>query len=503
MPKARVTAPKRYSRAIVAIDVSRSFAAMRPQVKSIVDKLLGELGTGTKIEVILFSRDARRVLGKLRLADRETRMVVDRAIDAAGSENGSGFGKALDLVAEVFAETPSSHGKTLVAVITDGLIATSFGANDALAQIGAKALQHAQVVNVVLVPDEAPFPDLAGSALSALTLRTRGRNILWRTSDVASQAGELLRLVSQIAPAENLSLVLDGAKFVGAELPTEIPVGAGAFALGFYEGSPKGFRLQGRSNGQRKSFALTKMPSARAKLFAKMVLASASPGSFPLEEKVPRWNEEHAARKALLKSAANLGVVNQEAAAVLLDKKDGFAADRLALALKWGTSVYRRVRPKPELLGNGAFRPFRPAIGTRLSHSPTGQLGRDLVKRLIQQHVLPNARRCYNKLIRTAPQAEGELTLVLELARGEVHEAAIHRGSLSLSPINKCILDSAYAIPVPPVKVGTSAELISVARYPLRFRFKGKPIVDAGPKKGVGAGFDPTDPLSGLPEDGK
>jgi hypothetical protein len=508
LPEAGPAAAAHYSRVILAVDVSRSALSSRKAVSTVVDKLLGALGTGTEVELVLFDRSARRVLGALKFADREVRTVIERALATAGQENGSDLARALDQISKILDESRAPKGKTLIGIITDGMLSTRLEPDDALARIGARALRSAQVVNVVLVPEKAPLPDLSGGALAALTSRTRGRSILWRPSEVATSADKLLNLIEQDAPVENPELELGGANFVGADLPGEIQSGQGGVALGYYEGKLGKAQIGAVRNGKRVSFALKPMSKVRGEKFARMVLASTAVGTFPLPRNTPKTRSLHReAARAMIKSASLLGVVTQESAAVLVDRKDGFAADRVKMAAKWGPHLYRRVRPEPEIR-NASFRPFRANIvGGGPSSMPTGVLSRDLVKRLIQQHVVPHARRCYNRLIRKSRDASGELTLHLEMARGEVHYAEIDDSSIGLDPLHDCILDAAYAIPVPTVRLGASAEQISVARYPLRFRFKEgegasrKAVVESGPSGPARKRFDPDDPLSGLPEE--
>ena len=82
------------------------------------------------------------------------------------------------------------------------------------------------------------------------------------------------------------------------------------------------------------------------------------------------------------------------------------------------------------------------------------------------------------------------------MVRGEVQDARISRTSITDPTLTDCLLDAAFATPVPQVALGDTSEVVVVARYPLRLRRNQKrPEVTPGVD---GRASDPEDPLGGL-----
>ena len=183
---------------------------------------------------------------------------------------------------------------------------------------------------------------------------------------------------------------------------------------------------------------------------------------------------------------------------------DGYAADRIRSAQRWGIQTYRRLPPPAERTEEGKhFEPFQIRTTTKANdRGRTGFIDKKMIARRVKAHVIPQARRCYEKLLRRNQNANGALKLHIEMARGEVLHAGIPILPPSLEPIRECIEDAMYAMPVPTVRQGQAAELVSVANYPLRFR-KAKKKGRGGAVEPGADTVDPSDtvnPLSGLPE---
>jgi hypothetical protein len=206
-------------------------------------------------------------------------------------------------------------------------------------------------------------------------------------------------------------------------------------------------------------------------------------------------------REASLGAAAAAGVATPVSSLVVLDPADGFAMDRLAMARKWGWAQYRRFPPPAErALGEVPDRAQVRSFSADGHPSPrrTGELDRAIVERLMKQHVVPRARACYERALRRDPNLAGEATIQLEMIRGEVQDARLARTNLTNPILASCLIDAAYATPVPRVALGDASEVVVVARYPLRFRkIENRVDVSRSPDNGLQK-VDPDDPLGGL-----
>jgi hypothetical protein len=218
-------------------------------------------------------------------------------------------------------------------------------------------------------------------------------------------------------------------------------------------------------------------------------------------------DQDESARVELVRAAHRAGVATGSTALVLLDPKDGYARDRLAQAHKWGAGLYLRYPPPAErqLSEVSDARPEpRPAgyaaSGLRPARRRTGELDKGVVERLMKQHVVPAARVCYQQVLRREPKLAGNAVVELEMARGEVQHARVVGTAAASSLLNECLLDAAYATPVPRVALGDASEVVVVARYALRFR-RGDRSIEVSPaedRPGTPP-VDPNDPLGGLP----
>jgi hypothetical protein len=116
----------------------------------------------------------------------------------------------------------------------------------------------------------------------------------------------------------------------------------------------------------------------------------------------------------------------------------------------------------------------------------------------MKHHVVPRARACYARALRSAPKLAGSVTIELEMVRGEVQDARLVKNGMPDAKLAACLLDAAFATPVPAVALGDTGEAIVIARYPLRFRrLEHRADVSARPDTGPTLP-DPNDPLHGL-----
>jgi hypothetical protein len=70
---------------------------------------------------------------------------------------------------------------------------------------------------------------------------------------------------------------------------------------------------------------------------------------------------------------------------------------------------------------------------------------------------------------------------------------------MSSPTLNDCLIDVAYATPVPVVALGDTSESVVIARYPLRFNSRDRVIEVTPSSDRPSTGTpDPDDPLGGL-----
>jgi hypothetical protein len=85
------------------------------------------------------------------------------------------------------------------------------------------------------------------------------------------------------------------------------------------------------------------------------------------------------------------------------------------------------------------------------------------------------------------------------MARGEVQHAQIEKATVTSPVLADCLLDVAYATPVPTVALGETSESVVIARYPLRFHSRDR-VIEVTPstdRPSTGTP-DPSDPLGSL-----
>jgi hypothetical protein len=182
-----------------------------------------------------------------------------------------------------------------------------------------------------------------------------------------------------------------------------------------------------------------------------------------------------AAQRRLVASARKAGAITRYTSLVALDANDRFGRDRAAMARTWGASAFFRLPPPPERASGHAFRGFERRVppDRHAADTPprrTGQLDREIVENLLERHVKPMARRCYEEALRQQGNLAGAMTVVLELGRGEVQYADVQGSTLQHAGVEACVARAAYGIPVPRVALGDDPEVISVVRYPLELR---------------------------------
>ncbi len=514
----RATPDATYDRVILAIDVSRSMGKSgRAAAQELATAMLSAAPGAAAAHVVLFDRRARaldapsndRAALQKRLAD---------TLASTGAENGSDLGEALGVVSDLArkarrgADVDRDRASALVVLVTDAMLPLELDDERAVARIGAPTLGDARVVSVVLVPDQAPVPPLRSGPLAELARRTGGRVVALRHAEASARAASLWKEVAQAAPLDGIDVDWGGTDFTAASaIPESLDAGDGAIVFGWYHGRrPRKVTVRAEMRGKPISVnarATTDRAAARAAAPLALVSRPARELLRPAELDKLRdrdADEELASRAEQVRVAHRTGAVTLASSLVVVDGADGFARDRLALARKWGLGQYRRFPPPAERnLGEMADQRDRrsralaqhPLVGARR----TGELDRAIVERLMKHHLVPRARACYESALRRAHNLVGTATVELEMVRGEVQDARLARSSFSSATLTTCLLDAAYATPVPPVALGDASEVVVIARYPLRYR-KVEQRIDVGraPDPAPSAPIDPDDPLGGV-----
>lgn len=494
---ARSVVPK-FERALVVVDLSQSMdKAGRTAASELVDSVLQSIGTNVDVELITYNRESKRVLGAWQPADRKVRGRINRSIHSGALGSGSDLPAALLLGKASLGAVHKRKDRNLVFIVTDSVMPTTTKYSDLEASLGLSHIQESRVVAAVLVPSNEALPDMSGSPLTKLAQAGRGRVAVIRHGEAAVRGQRLLSELAQPAALEAIEVEMDRGVFIGDALSGTVGSGQSTAAFGYYKGgTPKRIWVEGMRANKRVKITAKRLPKNESEQLVKTVLATTSADAFPFSKS----GDTHV---GFLDAAKKLSVVTQLSALVAVDKKDGFALDRLALANKWGLQYYRRM-PPPAERSNASFERFsyvaKDARGTTTKQGRrSGELPKSLVSRLIRAHIIPPVRNCYEGRLGREPNLAGSLSMHIEIVRGEVQVVKLLGIPHSLRPLKKCILDAAYAVPFPKTKAGISSDTIYVVNYPLRFRrvtrdSKGSVVPDNETTR------DTSDPLYGLPE---
>ena len=484
-----------YERLLLVLDVSRSLG--RPGLAAtatMVDALLGSLAANARVDALLFDSSARRLFGRFRPNDAEARKALAQALRPDELANGSDLGAALDSARAILQKEPldarpaegierGARAGTLMVVVSDGMIPLELTPRRALDRLGPDVLGDVAVAAVILVPDEAPVPDTREGVLSTLARKSSGRVMAVRFAEAASRATALAATLSRPVLLTELAVDAGGALLDGIELPPALEPGQGVIAMGLYRGAPPAsIAITGLAQGQP-SRVVAQRDAAMGRVALPLAMVRAQQEDFlterasagPEAAREPDTSAAAAARRRLVAMARRAGTVTRASSLVLLDAGDRFARDRLSMTRTWGASTFFRLPPPPERAAEHAFRRFERRVppDRHAADTPsrrTGEIDAQIVRRLLENHVKPMATRCYEDALRQAPDLAGTMTVVLELARGEVQHAEVQRSTLQNAGVEACVARAAYSIQVPRVALGDDPEIISVVRYPLELR---------------------------------
>ncbi|MCG8416822.1 MAG: AgmX/PglI C-terminal domain-containing protein [Proteobacteria bacterium] len=514
-----------YERALLVVDVSRS---MGPDglaaANHIASGLVASLPALADVEMVLFDREARRVFGEWSKNNSITRKTIAGALRPGDLRNGSNLGAALDLAHSILDREPIAsrpaegfergvRASTLIAIISDGMTPLGLSGKAAIDRLGDDVLRDIEIAAVFLTPDSAPIPDTTRGAMAALAQKTRGRAIATRFGDAARRVRKLSAELNRPAPFTALSVQATAATIEGIALPRRLEPGQGTVALGFYRGQiPKHLHLHVEQHGKSQKIA-AKRDSGLRRAGLALALAAATeddflePGELDATDSQSDSDKQiiEEARRGLIRAASQASTVTRYSSMIGLDATDRYARDRLQGVKKWGPFAFSRL-PPPQRKPNYQLRQFAEShdddeeLG-RNSGRRTGELDRNIIERLISTYVVPKAEVCYENELRKNPNLRGSLTVVIEIARGEVQEASVAKSTFASGSIEGCIETAAYTIQVPRVALGDDPETIGVARYPMSFRRRdGRGEVQLG-VPGQKSVADPTrvsDPLGGL-----
>ncbi len=493
-PKPQRKSRLSYERVVLLVDVSRSLGAEGlSAARRLADGLLGSLPAQTEVELVLFDRQAKRAFGKFQKNNGQTRKQVARALRPGNLQNGSDLGAALALASRMMAAEPladkpgaglerGARAATLMTIISDGMTPLSLTGRGAVDRLGEDIVQEIEVLSILLVPDSAPVPDTTRGAMAELAYETPGRAIAVRFGEADTRARSLSAEINRPAPLTNLELKASGVTIENIEMPSRLEPGQGFTAVGFYHGSvPKKLALVVEQRNKPLQLS-AKRDLALSRSALALALANAREDNFiaPLERLEDDSNAAYdsstleEARRQLVRAANKARAVTRHSSMVALDARDSYARDRLAGIKKWGPFVFQRLAPPPEREPGYKLEKFAErhpdTAANRDQSKPTGQLDRNIIERLITTHVVPKARACYEKELRGNYKLRGSLTVVVEIARGEVQDASVVRSTFGSGRIESCVADAAFTIQVPRVALGDDQETVGVARYPLRFR---------------------------------
>ncbi len=484
-PEVAPAASASFERVVLVIDRSRSLGAGGvAAARSLAENLLAGASRTATAGAVVFDRRARAVLGNLTGDRAALRTGLGRQLSAPASESGTDLGAALDQASGLLrrAGTPAPAAiaraapTSLIVIVTDGMLPLQLDGEQARSRLGTLGLSEARVVSVVLVPDGAPLPDLSRGPLAELARATGGRVLAVRQGEAPARGPRLWAELGQPPPFDGIQLGWRGGVVTSSsQTPDRLESGEGFLLVGWYHGARPGpvsvrAELRGRAVGAQVASAGRSLAGAATALA--LVQRPAAELLAPAALDRPAVDER--ARAELVRAAERAGAATAATALVILDARDGFARDRLAHARKWGTGQYRRFpTPAERKVGEIRYRdadsrPARPA-GAAPARRRTGELDRQLVAQLMKQHVVPAARLCYQRALRREPRLAGTVVIELEMARGEVQDARVARGTAASPLLRSCLIDAAYATPVPRVGLGDTRETIVVARYPLRF----------------------------------
>jgi len=445
-----------FERIVVAVDTSRSMDGAIDASARVVDAVLANAPPSAQVRAILFDRNARAIGDAWRPIDAAARADLGKAIRGAALANGTSVADALSLAGAALGDATT---RTLVLVVTDGLLPTDSKALDLAQRLGAP--RAGLTASFVLVsPDKATLPDILHGPLADLANRTGGMVLATRAGEVTARTASIARELGHAAPLRDLALTgVDNASALA--LPDRLAAGGGAVALGWYEGAVPSRVVLGANRADRELHVTARRIAAPE--LADVALADltadnlAGPdGSDPSQAQID------AARELVLQMLRRRAIVTDPTSLVAIDSRSRFAVERRKLAV--GGGPFTRVPPPGESMVRATVPQVR--LGTVKLR---GELDARLIHGMLETGLLPRARACFQPLLLRQRAAEGTVHLDLELSRGEVTDARVSATDFP-ADVSVCLLDAVNQLDVPRTVVDDVPDTVYVVHYPLTFR---------------------------------
>ncbi|HUQ06950.1 MAG TPA: VWA domain-containing protein [Kofleriaceae bacterium] len=404
------------SRLLFVVDVSRSLGAGgRKAAADLVESLGRAAPPGTPVEAILFARESRRALGTWIGADVGGVARIARAIREAPEQGGTELTTALRLASDVIGEDDAQ-----VIVVTDGMLPVD---HTSAALLGHFPVTTAKVTVDVVVPlvDNAAAPDRG--ALEVLTSTFHGRVVAF-PSDRPMPASALTESLAAALPISNVAITADGEDLELDDLPDDFVGGAGALVTTELARRPKKLVLSAERAGATVKANAIAFPASAAR-FAKDIGADYA------------W--------------------------VVIDRRAKGGAQRFDLAVRLG--LYTFSAPPEELRPNDLG---STAYGRTYKTHTIGELPAMSVRQALRDQLAPRLRVCYRDALRADPELAGELSIELEIARGEVMAVNLSGDHFPEAMIG-CVATAGYALTTPTYELGGLPDVVYVVRKPVTF----------------------------------
>lgn len=501
VPRSTATEELPFDRVLAVVDTSRSMEGTMASASQVVEAVLAQARPAAEIDAIFFDRTARGGR-QWRTNTAGTRAAITADLRAATLDNGTGLADAMSVAGAALGDHDDPHRRTLVVVITDGLVPSETSALDLIQRLGGVHVDT-RLSFVLLAPSGALLPDPLHGPLSEAASSTGGMVIAARADETAARAKSMATELGQSAPLGELTAVgLDGVG--GIALPDAIPAGQGVALLGWYLGrpptAPRLLATRGAHPVQLDARAIA------APEFAAQALARASSATDDLT--IIHGTSDSPETDADRTHVTNLiagrqrraGLVSDDNSLVVVDRGAPFAAERRKLAVAGGP--FTRIAPAGEVSAARNARPPQVRIGVAMRR---GDLDKQLIRSMLNTGLVPRARACFQPLLITPKASEGTIYLDLELSRGEVTRArAVPPSAFSLD-IQRCVVEAAYQMQVPRVQPIEEPDVVTVVHYPLSFRSLAADEVilpgDADSPDPIDTGIhvDADTPLGGIP----
>ena len=513
----------RYLHVVLVVDVSASMgrdgiaAAAR-----LADAILAQLPPETRVALVSFDREARRLGDGFAPNDHLIRGRVASALSVDHPRNGSDLGAAL-AEADTLLDTREVQqltrdarvpGEPSAAIITisDQGTPLELTAPGARSRLGRFTLEESAFFAITIAREGRPFPRPLAGSLDDLVVRSGGASFAVRTAEAAARAPAIAKELGVSSELHSLEVRLGSGEVLDeVALPDRLAPGSGFIALVPWVGPVPSLELAAR---RRKNAVARNLKRRRDRALEAVTAPLLLGGLDPtLVARAHRYAESRGGPSAPLsperdavRQIARAGVrrptVGAHLSLVIPSPADRFAAEHLAFARRWGSWLYRRAPTPAEATGllEHRSRPNQvapsPAVAT--TRGPRrGTIDPKTLRREIRSQLYRRIRGCYDRELRAAPRLRGSLTVRFEIADGETRAVDIAAGSIVRNDLRRCVIEASYRLKAP--RAAGDHDTVYVVRYPFRFRVRdrrGEVSEDDGSGKAIE--LDPDDPLGGI-----